>query len=710
MRALTIILLFVSILSYSQFVSEDLAKTVASNYYLKKTSKFSNFAIRKIQFHETTIITNSNNDILFYIFDLKNTGYIITSANKNIVPVLAYSTQSNFSFSNIPPAVNFWLNRYKVQTDYIIANKIILKNNINLWDKWLNNNLIPKNITDTLIEPLVTSQWNQTKYYNSLCPADSVGPDGHTLTGCVATAAGQLLNYHRFPSSGIGSYTYDCPGYGTISEDFSTGSYNYDEMADVLSGYSNSAAQMLYHLGVSFNMYYGPDGSAVWNHSVDNSLQTYFKYCPETEYLFRDSTTLNWDSIVAVNLMNRKPLYYAGWEDLSFQSGHAFVCDGYNGANYYHYNWGWGGAYDGWFYSDNLTPGGAQFSYAQEIIKDIYPDTLNYTYPNYCSLSNVLNTSFASITDGSGALNYTNNMQCGWYINPTCGKILNIEFDKFDVLQNDTLYVYDGNNNETELLSYFTYGEEPILSTSNNNTKIQIIDGDAFVEFLTDDSVNADGWKLSYTSEYCKYGLTITDTVGTVSDGSETCNYNESQSCKWTIEPDSAEAIKINFTQFALDPNNTNDYVKVYKNSTSSSNLIAELRSSDSPSEIYVPSGKVIIKFSTYTNSSGEGWEFNFEKTTLASISINSFNIYHKIYPNPVSNFSTIEFVTNTPDKAKLTITSVEGKIIGTKMFTTVSGLNSVKLSDITYITKSGVYLIKYVSENNSFIDKIIVE
>ena len=41
------------------------------------------------------------------------------------------------------------------------------------------------------------------------------------------------------------------------------------------------------------------------------------------------------------------PLYYSGQDD-DMQGGHAFVCDGYDENDYFHYNWGWSGRDDAW--------------------------------------------------------------------------------------------------------------------------------------------------------------------------------------------------------------------------------------------------------------------------------------------------------------------------------------------------------------------------
>ena len=48
-------------------------------------------------------------------------------------------------------------------------------------------------------------------------------------------------------------------------------------------------------------------------------------------------------------------MYYSGH---GTSGGHAFVCDGYDGDGYYHFNWGWGGYCDGNFLLSDLTPPG----------------------------------------------------------------------------------------------------------------------------------------------------------------------------------------------------------------------------------------------------------------------------------------------------------------------------------------------------------------
>jgi oleate hydratase len=83
-----------------------------------------------------------------------------------------------------------------------------------------------------------------------MCPADAGGPGGHCYVGCVPTTMGQICNYYRFPQTGTGSYSYECPPYGELTANFENTNYNWYEMPSSVSKNSLSTAQILYHLGV----------------------------------------------------------------------------------------------------------------------------------------------------------------------------------------------------------------------------------------------------------------------------------------------------------------------------------------------------------------------------------------------------------------------------------------------------------------------------
>jgi hypothetical protein len=64
-----------------------------------------------------------------------------------------------------------------------------------------------------------------------------------------------------------------------------------------------------------------------------------------------------------------RPVLYGGYGT----GGHAFVCDGYTDNDYFHFNWGWDGYADGYFYLDDLTPGSGDFNSGQMAVFGIEP-------------------------------------------------------------------------------------------------------------------------------------------------------------------------------------------------------------------------------------------------------------------------------------------------------------------------------------------------
>jgi len=59
---------------------------------------------------------------------------------------------------------------------------------------------------------------------------------------------------------------------------------------------------------------------------------------------------------------------------------HAFVLDGKDASNRFHFNWGWGGAYDGFYYFSYLNPGGVDFSSNQTMISGVEPKETDSIY------------------------------------------------------------------------------------------------------------------------------------------------------------------------------------------------------------------------------------------------------------------------------------------------------------------------------------------
>lgn len=686
----------------SRDVDEMTAKVVAKNFIYERMAGDSRPDYRSLKAESIIAITSETGTVM-YAVSFNIPGYAIVAATKKTFPILAYSFTDRYTGLGIPPAMENWLSSYKEQIGYILDNGPEPTQAVKAeWERLSAtqpDNLIIK--ADTGVEPLITTTWNQGTYYNEMCPADPQGPSGHCYTGCVATAMGQVCNYFRWPLSGTGSYSYSCPPYGTLSADFENTTYRWDEMPLYVTTSNPPIAELLYHLGVSVDMVYGPNGSGMYNHKAAFSLRTYFKYSPETQYVYRDSTGMDWDSLLVSHLDRHIPMYYAGWSVPNI-NGHAFVCDGYQDGNYYHFNWGWGGSYDGYFYTDDLSPGGSNFNLAQELIINAVPDTNQYSYPPYCQGTKVSETIEGTIDDGSGPIyDYQANSQCSWLISPSDSvEQIKISVINFSTENNDFLRIYDGEDASAPLLAELSGDTIPDEMTSSGDK--------VYITFETDGAGTAPGWLLSYTSEiplYCFGMQNLTVPSGEFSDGSGRMNYHNGTNCIWVIDPNGdPDVLVIEFSEFETEEEN--DVLKIYDYFTQ--DLLAEYSGQYSPlpDPVIIESQKAFITFSTNSTVTAPGWTANYYITPLHQNEKNGPGLF-SVYPNPVKDNLNFSFYAAGEQEADISVSSIEGKLIFKESLTVSKGIN--KKTILIPSGEKGVYLLNIRTVNKNYMRKVVI-
>ncbi len=322
----------------------------------------------------------------FFIFNnTEGRGYVIIAADDCVTPILGYSYENNFDTEVLPPNLKEWLNGYAEQIQAAVNMRAQATAEIRAdWDCLRQGKPLPIK-SEKAVAPLVSTKWDQSPYYNALCPYDNHAHE-RTLTGCVATAMAQVLRYWSYPKHGYGSHSYvpsTHPEYGSLYVDFSTVNYQWSSMPNSVNSSNNAVATLMYHCGVSVNMDYGisgsPDyGSAAYIIDYGNNrpcaeiaLKTYFDYKSTLHGVEKANyTDSQWINLLKNELDNARPMVYGGFGN---SGGHAFVCDGYNN-NYFHFNWGWGGHYDDYFYINNLNPASNSFSSGQQAIIGIEPN------------------------------------------------------------------------------------------------------------------------------------------------------------------------------------------------------------------------------------------------------------------------------------------------------------------------------------------------
>lgn len=286
-----------------------------------------------------------NGDAAAYIFTPSDgVGFTILSADDMAIPVYGYSDSGTFDINNIPPALEWWLNG--------LASEIDEARLVGL-ERATTSAYAPAEMTP--IAPLVKTKWNQDAPYNNQTPEIN---GRHTYTGCVATSFAQAMKYFNYPQRGVGNITYYDSGtrrvlnftkdfqWDLMLDTYKTGSYTQEQ--------ADAVAFLMKACGYSVEMSYGLQASGAVSQKLAQAAVKYFKYDEGINYYERTYFTLDeWTSKIYDNLKNVGPVIYDGDE---MAGGHSFICDGYDGNGYFHFNWGWGGMSDGYFILDALNP------------------------------------------------------------------------------------------------------------------------------------------------------------------------------------------------------------------------------------------------------------------------------------------------------------------------------------------------------------------
>jgi hypothetical protein len=320
-----------------------------------------------------------NNVPIFHIISFQKRGWVIISGSDAAEPVIAYSVESRFETDSLPPQVGNWMGIITEQIQNGRSKKIIATDLIRAkWSKYskppLKSSGAPLSAPASQVGPLLTTTWNQNRYYNELSPADpsSSTGNGHVWVGCVATAMAQVMRYWEYPLTGMGSYSYNHSKYGVQSANFGATSYNWSAMPNKLTAQNYNVQLIGYHCAVSVDMDFGPGSSGAYLDAANRAFYKYFKYNTtvfESQKNRWDDS--EWKALMKRDLDSGRPIVYSGY-NASYTSGHAWVCDGYSG-DYFHFNWGWGGTYDGNYLLTALNPGSSNFSSQQAALFGLEP-------------------------------------------------------------------------------------------------------------------------------------------------------------------------------------------------------------------------------------------------------------------------------------------------------------------------------------------------
>ena len=374
-------------------INEDLAHQTAKAFVSCQPT---------LQKTELQLVSATN----IYIYDVGNHGFVVVSGNTSLPPVLAWSDQGNFpNLDEAPENFRAWIGHYSEMIDFVEDNGIQPEAKVQRqWEEAAQGVFGTRNAQT--VDPLVDTRWNQDCYYNEYCPEApgygwggwGGGPCGHAYAGCVATAMAQVMKYWNYPATGFGSHSYTHSSYGEQIANFAATTYQWDQMPNEVWSHNDAVATLLYHCGVSVNMNYGPNGSGAQSADVETALRSYFGYCG-AKYRMKSSYQEDaWIAMLKADLDQSHPVYYSGSNG---ESGHAFVCDGYDNNDLMHFNFGWSGSGDGYYSTYDVNG----FNQTQAVVTNIFPVSIQ------ADANGIIYVSEDGTGDGSSWANATNKLQ-----------------------------------------------------------------------------------------------------------------------------------------------------------------------------------------------------------------------------------------------------------------------------------------------------------
>ena len=325
----------------------------------------------------------------YYIFN-SDKSYVVIAGDDQAPEILMYGEEGCIDLNNIPPAMQWLLNKYKYQIDGLKAGT--MKANP------------PLRASTTPVAPLVNANWDQSAPYNNQCPTSG---GTHAVTGCPATSLAMCYYKWKWPKTypavaainGSTSSGLSAPALPERAADWAniideyTGPTNYTST----SAQKEAVAWLMRYAGQAIPDYmYGTSASGANDpeiyQGVLNMGYTDAQYLLLTELQGgwwggysngpQQYTDAQWNEFMLNELYKGNPIEYLAYDCSGWQAaGHAFNVFGCDANGKYYVNWGWSGDSNGYCTLHNFTTatgatgqsGSYVFNYGEAMIIGIAP-------------------------------------------------------------------------------------------------------------------------------------------------------------------------------------------------------------------------------------------------------------------------------------------------------------------------------------------------
>ena len=388
-KFLSIVFLFCSLAAYADTITEEQAYKIACRFFSTSSSSHGlkkNAATPRM----SLAFKKGNGETALYVFNREGeNGFAVIAGNAALDnPVVGWADEGNIDEKHLPEGLNELILGYQKQLEFLRSHPESAR-------KMADDG----NDAQVVVAPLIKTRWNQDAPYNQMLPSE------FQVTGCVPTAMAQIMKYWEWPSKGRGTHTNRTypsnweqllnegrfdelkAGHVIATVDFSQSEYDWGNMLDTYHNtYTDKQAEAVAKLMLDCNTAADARSQGYGGYSVGaipedaaKALARYFSYRPDWKEI-----PGNQDSLIMRELDDKRPVIYSGRASYNDRNGHCFVCDGYNDAGYFHFNFGWSGAGDGYYLTSLINPQEQNFSNVSFAIIGIQPSNTSFEKDGVC--------------------------------------------------------------------------------------------------------------------------------------------------------------------------------------------------------------------------------------------------------------------------------------------------------------------------------------
>ncbi|MBO4216058.1 MAG: C10 family peptidase [Bacteroidaceae bacterium] len=430
---LTMALMLVACVTmWAQDVNQEEALRIAEQFFAQRSSSAQTNTRRAAKTDVMSVSyaapKESGNAALYVINRGDDGGFVVVNGNVNTdYPVLGWSDNGTFDYDKAPVQLKGLLEAYSHSNSLsATASGALPEGFVELADgrmaQLVKNgarqslmvlNQLPttrraerhrvESVPNVVVAPLVKVQWNQTDEY-----AKYIDPYFESFAGvaagCVPAAMAQLMAYWKYPARGRGFHLHnilDTPAGTDIDRivlDYALG--RSTELESIVQEYSRPYKV---NFGESVYQWNAMGGShPTTDTEIDNvaklifdchvacapakmsnnrgtgsnigtavaSMIRYFGYSPDYQIIDCKGN----EDQMRQELDAGRPFLMEGNPSFGYNNdGHAFVCDGYAEDGYFHFNFGWSGAGDGYYLLSCVNPLTSDFSSNQTAYIGLQP-------------------------------------------------------------------------------------------------------------------------------------------------------------------------------------------------------------------------------------------------------------------------------------------------------------------------------------------------